>query len=169
MQLWASSYIRIHHAAIDSVVESQRTTFLPGHCMTRKLADVHCVWLYALIQTVRDLEMLNFSYLSLEGNIQEQLKRVLASADEASANSYRLLSERFRELTEAKVGEIQRAYNSHRLDELAADRSILDMINQLRSKGVAVLDISDVFPGHGFEAVRKELMVRVAKRVKAFL
>lgn len=113
--------------------------------------------------------MLNSSYLSLEGSIQEQLKRVLASAEEASADSYRLLAERFRELSEAKVAEIQQAYNSHRLDELAADRSILDLVNQLKKKGVAVLDISDVFPNHGFEAVRKEFMVRVAKRVKAFL
>ncbi|KAL8424860.1 hypothetical protein Efla_001665 [Eimeria flavescens] len=118
--------------------------------------------------TARDLQMLNSSYLSLDGNIQDQLKRVEASTADASAANYKLLAERLGELADARVAQIQRAYNNHRLDELAVDRSILDMIQQLKRKGVAVLDISDVFPNHGFEAVRKEFMVRVAKRIRAF-
>ncbi|KAL8447261.1 hypothetical protein Emed_004472 [Eimeria media] len=103
-----------------------------------------------------------------EANIQEQLKRVTESTAEASANNYKLLAERLRELTESRLAEIQRAHNDQRLDELALDRSISDMIHQLKKKGVAVIDVSDVFPTRSFDSVRKELMVRVAKRVKAF-
>ncbi|KAL8272934.1 hypothetical protein Esti_003102 [Eimeria stiedai] len=119
-------------------------------------------------ETARDLQMLKSSYLSLEGNIQDQLRRVTESTAEASANNYKLLAERLREIAETRLAEIQRAHNDQRLDELAADRSISDMIQQLKKKGVAVLDVSDVFPSRGFDALRKELMVRVAKRVKAF-
>lgn len=113
--------------------------------------------------------MLKSSYLSLEGTIQEQLKRVVSSAEEAAASSYRLLSDRFRELVDTKVSELQRQFNSHRLEELAADRTTSDMITQLKKKGVAVVDASDLFPSADFEAARREFTVRLCKRIKAFL
>ncbi|XP_026192182.1 uncharacterized protein LOC34618820 [Cyclospora cayetanensis] len=152
-------------AAAAVVAALGRTAFSRAQILLLLQGDLRKSRSYS---TARDLDMLNSSYLSLEGTIQEQLERLAASAGEASANSYKLLAERFRELSEAKVTEIQQAYNSHRLDELAADRSIMDIITQLKKKGVAVSDISDIFPNEEFEAVRKEFMVRVAKRIKAF-
>ena len=115
------------------------------------------------------MQHLNASYTSLEDSLQEQLKAAVAAAQETSASSYHLLAERLRELAAAKVEEVQREYNQHRLDEAATDRIITEIISQLKKKGVAVVDFSDVFADYSFEVVRQEFMVRMSRRINAYL
>ena len=117
----------------------------------------------------RELDVLNRSYSSLEENIHEQLGAAVAAAHDTAVSSYRIISDYYIDITRKKIQEIQQEYNNHKLDELSTDRIIADIIIQLKKKGVAVIDFSDVFIEYPFELLRKEFMARIAKRIKAFL
>lgn len=115
------------------------------------------------------MRLLNSSYLAIESDMSSNLKKVREAAEEIAAYNYVELSRRMQAAIEEKVASLQQILNARRLDDLATERAIADVVRQLKAKGVAAVDVSDIFPDASFDVARKEFMARVHKKIKAHL